>query len=75
MKYAKVQRCENGTIKDRRGEWISSSWRFGFCDKCDVVTWPFALRWLDPGEWRWQFRRTLGDLRYWYTRRKDETDG
>lgn len=59
MRYAKVSRCDNGHVRTRvpyeglPGEFevpYAQPWRFGYCDTCDVVTWPSVTRWLD---WRW----------------------
>lgn len=35
---------------------------FQRCDTCDVMTWPFVTRWLDPRQWQyvigswWRYR-------------------
>lgn len=59
MKCAKVSRCDNGRIRTRvpyvgvPGEFEvphAKPWRFGYCNACDVVTWPSVTRWLD---WHW----------------------
>lgn len=52
--------CNNGSIRTRKpdpypGEYVypaTAKWRFGHCTKCDVVTWPWALRRLDPTWWK-----------------------
>lgn len=63
---AKVDRCYNGSIRTRvpyegyPGEFHypgSKKWRFGHCNKCDIVTWPVVTRWLDPGWWKWVFHK------------------
>lgn len=54
-----VSRCEGGRINlyDKR-LW---RWRFHRCDTCNVVTWPYVTRYLDPTNWgteiRWQIRK------------------
>lgn len=69
--------CDGGRIRVRvplegyPGEWEYPSthpWRFGFCDMCDVRTWPWVTRRLDPGWWRWQvqhLRSRIGNWLYW----------
>jgi hypothetical protein len=60
-KYPKNSRCDNGRISTkpriiRIGNFEpyetdhpgSNSWRIGKCNKCNVVTIPWALRYLDP---------------------------
>jgi hypothetical protein len=69
---AKYGRCENGSIRTRmpRGGEPGDDypgirkWHFGRCtnSQCKVVTWPWALRWIDPSwtiSWvKWKlFRR------------------
>lgn len=58
-RYAKVSRCDGGHVRTRvpypeyPGEFQvprAKSWHFGFCNTCDVVTWPSHIRWID---WRW----------------------
>ncbi len=47
MRYAKRDRCEDG----RMHGWDGQRWphlRFHRCDTCDVITIPYALRWLSP---------------------------
>lgn len=66
--YAKEDRCENGSIRVRvplegyPGEWDYPNlhkWRFGFCTRCDVRTWPTITKKLDPSYWitRWKISR------------------
>jgi hypothetical protein len=74
MKYAKVDRCANGHIHVRRGRQVSTldgtetyvddypasnPWRFGHCDRCDVITWPWATRKLDPTWWKYEIRSAI----------------
>lgn len=74
-------RCDNGHIHVRpRGPaeaymqfkgWFDDHpgtypWRFGYCDTCNVKTWPVVTRWLDP-TWLWCWLGlTYRDLRYRY---------
>jgi hypothetical protein len=63
-KSARVDRCEGGYVTAHR-PWTSGldedypghpgkhRWSFGHCNKCDVVTWPVALSWLDPTWIKW----------------------
>ena len=67
-------RCDNGSIHVRarglaetysvaRG-WFNSHpaehpWRFGYCDTCNVKTWPWALVQLAPSNLRWRFDRII----------------
>lgn len=61
--YAKYGSCDNGSIRTRlrRGDESgdnypgSRRWSFGRCTKCDVVTWPVVIRWVDPGWWNWKW--------------------
>ena len=60
-KFGKVDRCRNGSIRTSTGEYPGvRRWRFGRCTKCDVVTWPYHIRLLDPSNYvmearlRWQ---------------------
>jgi hypothetical protein len=43
--------------------------RFGHCDKCDVVTWPYAIRYVDPtnvvSEIRWLVRKAKWKIEDW----------
>lgn len=63
-RYAKVSRCDNGHVRTRAGEHPHSTpWRFGYCNTCDVVTWPSHIRWVD---WRWYY----GRIRFWLMLRR-----
>lgn len=67
-KFGKVDRCEGGYIITRSrvnshpGE---HPFRFGHCNKCGVVTWPWATRklslfwWWDHISWRIEAWRSL----------------
>lgn len=76
MKYAKVDRCDNGRVLvGDPAFWITPGakpLRFGRCATCGVITLPFALRRLDPTWWpshisMWRLRRR--NDRYWRKRR------
>ena len=90
LKYAKTNRCDNGriripvgydaetmlavlsgTLDDHPG---SHPFRFGRCDTCNVITWPWITRRLDPTLWwsvtqwslqrlRWKVQRIRRTLR------------
>lgn len=78
-KFGKKGTCSNGSVRtnDGSGFWAldldghprSHPWRFGRCTKCDVVTWPYNIRFIDPSnyiveikllwqrmKWRWEDR-------------------
>jgi hypothetical protein len=50
MRYAKVERCDDGRLAGDiyRGFWWA--WRVNRCDTCDVYVLPYVVRYLD---WRW----------------------
>ncbi len=60
---ARTDRCDDGSIRTltrndhpgRFGYPGEHRWRFGRCNKCDIVTWPVVTRWLDPTwlKWAW----------------------
>lgn len=59
-RYAQVQTCDSGHIKTKDGDHPGTyPWRFGYCDTCDVVTWPVRIRQID-------WRRYYGNLRFWF---------
>lgn len=68
LRYAKVQRCDDGHLDHAilaRRLW---KWRFNRCTACGIVAWPYMIRladwrwwraeaWLLPGrirDWRWE---------------------
>lgn len=73
MKYPRGEsRCNNGRIRTRvemkefPGEYeypASTPWRFGHCDTCDVVTWPWALSWPSRTFALRRLRRKCADFR------------
>lgn len=76
MTYPKVYRCEAGFIttsgRDRYGDArgpAQARWRFGRCNECDVVTWPWVTRRLDPSHWRSEIAHRINMLRIKYRRR------
>lgn len=47
-----------GRDEDYPGHPREMSWRFGHCNKCDVVTWPVAwCNLADPSLWWWEIRQ------------------
>ncbi len=82
-KGAKEYRCDNGSIRtkdlsigEEDGRRVvygqhpcEGQWRFGRCSNCDVITWPYITRWLDPGWWHWEFLGWKWDLeKLWFDR-------
>ena len=65
MRYPKVDRCDGGRVMirgDRDRSPGTEPWRFGRCDRCGVVTWPYITRWLDPS-WTVEMLKTEIELR------------
>lgn len=76
-KRPKERRCRDGSVHTRPrmvrdaeyGDYEVSDpgtnrWRFGRCNKCDVVTVPFVWRYLDPRYWdSWTRAKLLGKFR------------
>lgn len=72
-KYARKERCDNGRIRGwgiHDDRLVRPEWHFLRCDTCDVVTIPFALRWLFPEQWRWYALWKWRELRNWRDNRK-----
>ncbi len=77
-KYARRDLCHGGSIRTRGmdigyedgrpvvyGEYPGEDvWRFGHCTDCNVRTWPFALRRLDPTYWRALIQSQILRLRW-----------
>ena len=62
-KYSKVDLCENGSIRTSSGGYPGEHrWSFGRCKKCDVITWPYMIRFIDPTNYTMK-------LRLWWDRR------
>lgn len=56
MKYAKVPRCNGGslaTVIDYDGAW---RWKFHQCPRCDVWVLPYYFCHLDPTHWKWTIK-------------------
>lgn len=70
MRYSKVDRCglvpAAGVVMVRgdrnRGPGMEP-WRFGRCDTCRTITWPYITRWLDP-TWTVEWAKTRIELRH-----------
>lgn len=45
--------------------------RFGHCTTCDVVTWPWVTRHLDPSHWSLSIRKAKQNLAWWLRGRRD----
>lgn len=54
MRFAKVNCCKDGRLRDPKRESIYEGfwwrWRFNRCNTCDVLVLPYVVRELD---WRW----------------------
>jgi hypothetical protein len=62
-------RCDNGHIRtwsEDTDNGMLPFWHLRFlpCDTCDVVTLPYALRWLDWRWLRWEIRSKVADWRH-----------
>jgi hypothetical protein len=68
MRYAKVDRCDNGRLRDPKREHIyegrSWRWRFNRCDTCDVLVLPYMIRYVDPRWLAYAARSSVRELRY-----------
>lgn len=67
--YAKVQRCDNGSIQINYSSRWKRDWTFHRCDTCDVVCWPIVTQELDPAYWRhwhlYQFKNWTQERLLW----------
>lgn len=73
-KFAKKQRCSNGSIlydPDKR-LW---KWRLHRCNTCDVIVLPYHIRWIDFRWWIWQFFFIRLRLEGWKMNRQDKAGG
>ncbi len=70
MKYAKVKRCEGGSLANLH-EWTRRCrWHCHRCPECDVIVLPIMVQWLDWSHWKWWLPYTIRELKYrWETRR------
>jgi hypothetical protein len=67
-RYARRTRCDNGHIQVRYDARLWK-WRFWPCNRCDVVVWPYAIRWFSAFNLAYEARRTVRELAYrWRTR-------
>ena len=48
MRYARRDRCAHGRMSGWHGDRPWPTWSLHRCDTCDVVTWPYVVRWLNP---------------------------
>ena len=89
-KSSKVNHCQSGSIRthDMRLEQEDGRpvlvggypgehrWRFGRCYKCDVVTWPYNIRWIDPTHWANEVQHVWQRAKWrWEDRRLDRPRG
>lgn len=49
MRFARRHRCDNGRVLGWDGEERLPQLRLRRCNRCDVVTLPYAVRFVDPG--------------------------
>lgn len=61
-KYPQRRRCNGGRIQVN---YEARLWRFRFwrCNRCNVVVWPYATRYLSPWE-------IASDVKYWWRNRQ-----
>lgn len=77
-KYGKTDRCENGgSIRVRKlddsghpGHPAEFRWRFSHCTKCDVVTWPYSVRFVDPSNYVVEIKSLWQRLQWWWEDRR-----
>lgn len=48
MRYAKVDRCDGGSLVTREAWPVRRKWRFHRCSTCKVIVLPSVIRWVDP---------------------------
>ena len=62
-RYARVQRCTDGRLVGAHDDTLYTKclwWlRFNRCTACDVLVLPYAVRFLDPTNWRSEIRMQL----------------
>lgn len=66
-RYAKKDRCDGGHLDYKIMDKAIWKWRFNRCDRCDVVTLPYVVRYVD---WRFLVFWQIRNLKWWYKDRK-----
>jgi len=81
-KYAKNEdRCDSGSIRigpDPDRSWSSVpfwKWRVWKCNTCDVVIWPYVIRYVDPSNWWYGIKRTGRNWRGSYRHYRAKGEG
>jgi len=64
-RYAKRDRCDNGSLPWEMFEKRLWKWRFNRCTTCGVFVLPYMVRWLDWRFWGWK----LDDVKAWLRER------
>lgn len=54
MRFAKVDRCDNGMLDSALYGRRCWRWRLNRCPACGVLVLPYAIRWIDPSWWRYR---------------------
>lgn len=64
--YAKVDRCDNGSLPWTcfEGRWWR--WRCNRCQRCGLLVWPYMIRYVDPTNWRSEITMTGWRIRQWF---------
>lgn len=78
LRYPKgPHRCNNGRIQGWDGRYEHPQWYFHRCDTCNVITWPYVTRWVDPTWWISMTRVNVGrwyrELVWWLHERTEDT--
>lgn len=66
-KYAKVKRCDGGSIESdwgRKGKF--NIWKFHKCSKCNVIVFPYVIRYFDPTNWKSELSSLKFRIVQWY---------
>ncbi len=64
MRYAKVSRCDSGSLSDDMYARTAWKWRLNRCATCGVHVLPFVIRYLDPRWWSYAIRRACREITY-----------
>lgn len=75
LKFAKVDRCDNGKITfpfNKSFTFLGKYCRvtgFGHCNRCDVLVLPYSIRLLDPTYWKCEIVYKIDSIK-WKLRNK-----
>ena len=59
LKFAKKIKCDGGYITVHYPFKKRLKWRFASCNKCDVIVFPYHIRWIDPSWWKSEIKSWL----------------